>query len=77
MAARSSLFFSSAGVLLSVISVLTAANLLYPTATIMMMIAVQDLLSGTVKSQQTSAGWAEAVGKLQFFFILRGEIDFQ
>ena len=50
MATRSSLFFSSAGVLLSVISVLTAANLLYPTSTILMTVAVIDLLAGTEKS---------------------------
>ena len=49
MATRSSLFFSSAGVLLSVISVLTAANLLYPTSTILMSVAVIDLLAGTEK----------------------------
>ena len=48
MAARSSLFFSSAGVLLSVISVLTAANLLYPTSTILITLAVIDLLAGNI-----------------------------
>ena len=51
MAARFSLFFSFIGVLLSTISVLTAANLLYPTSTIFMVVAVLDLLSGNVYSR--------------------------
>ena len=67
MAARSSLFFSSAGVLLSVISVLTAANLLYPTATIMMMIAVQDLLSGTVIVNSQVLAGLRRVGHIMEF----------